>query len=78
MPVGEPHPLRGQPINVRRRDLAPLRVVAPHISVAEIVGQNDDDVRLGQLFVSSVQFGQRNEQQLGKCEGIFRHWFGPQ
>ena len=43
--VGEEHPLRGEAIEVRRRDLA-LGVVAADVAVAEVVGEDDDDVRV--------------------------------
>ena len=46
MPIGEPHTLRGQPIDPRRSNLPALRIVAPHITVAEIISVDDDDVRL--------------------------------
>ena len=41
--VGEPHPLLGQPVDMRRRDLR-LRVVAADVPVAEIVGEDQQDV----------------------------------
>ena len=44
MGVGETHPLRRQPVDVRRGDLAAIRVVALHVAVAEIIGVDDDDV----------------------------------
>ena len=44
--VGEAHPLRRKRVHVRRGDLAALRVVAPHIAIAEIVGKDEEDVRL--------------------------------
>ncbi len=46
MPIGEAHTFFGQPIDVRRGDLAAPGVVAAHISIAEVVSVDDDDVRL--------------------------------
>ena len=45
VPVGEAHPLGGEPVEVRRRDLG-VRVVAAHVTIAEVVGEDDDDVGL--------------------------------
>ena len=47
MPVGETHALGGQPIDVRRGDLAAFGAVALHIAVAKIVHQDDQDIRFG-------------------------------
>lgn len=47
MGIGEAHALRGQLVNVRRRNFAALRVVAMHVTIAEVVGQDDEDVRFG-------------------------------
>ena len=44
MRIGEGHPLRRELVEVRRRDLAALRVQALHIAVAEVVGEDVDDV----------------------------------
>ena len=43
MGVGEAHPLRGKAIDIRRRNL-PGRVQTPDVAVAQIVGQDIDDV----------------------------------
>ena len=40
----------GEPIDSRRRDLAPLGVVAQHIAEAEIVGENHDDIGARLVF----------------------------
>ena len=44
MPVRKPHPLGRQPVDVGRRDLAALRVIALHVAVAEVVGKYEYDV----------------------------------
>ena len=46
MAVRELHPLFRQAINVGSRDLTPLRIVALHIPVTEVIGIEDDDVGL--------------------------------
>jgi len=47
MSVGEPHALRREPIDMRRGNFPALRVVALHIAVTEVVGEDDEDVGLG-------------------------------
>ena len=47
MRICETHPGLRQPIHVRRGDFSARGIVALHIAVAEIVGQNNDDVRFG-------------------------------
>ena len=44
MRVSEDHATGSEAIQVRRRDLA-LRVEALHIAIAEIVGEDEDEVR---------------------------------
>ena len=46
MPIREAHALRRELVDVRRGNLAALGVVALHIAVAEIVGEDDEDVGL--------------------------------
>ena len=46
MPVRETHPLRCEAIHVRRGDFGALRVVRMHVAVAEVIGEDDDNVRL--------------------------------
>ena len=41
--VGEPHPLGGQAVDVRR--LVVLAAEAADVGVAEVVGQDEDDIR---------------------------------
>ena len=45
MPIGEPHTFGGQSVNPRCGNLSALRVIAPHITVTEIISVDDDDVR---------------------------------
>ena len=44
MPVGEPDPFGGEPVDVGGLDVLRLRAVTADIPVAEVVGQEDDDV----------------------------------
>ena len=46
MRVGEAHPLRGELVEVRRGDLAARRIVGVDVAIAEVVGVEEDDVRL--------------------------------
>ena len=43
MRLGEPHPFPRQPVDIRRPDLR--RAIAADIAVAQVVGEDDDDVR---------------------------------
>lgn len=54
MRIDEPHPLSREPIDVGGLDLG-VRVVAKWIAVAEVVREDDDDIR---VFSSSLRFGQ--------------------
>src|SRR5262245_445133 len=45
MRIGENHPLRRDPIEIRRWNFS-LRIKALHIAVAEVVAENEDDVGL--------------------------------
>ena len=66
MRVGEPHALAREPVDVRRFDFR--RAVATDIPVAEVVGEDDDDVGLGRLKVRRRGGGgqTREQQQSGK------------
>jgi hypothetical protein len=48
--LGEPHPLAIQPVEVRRFDV--LLPIASQVVVAEIIGEDEEDVRSA-LFSSS-------------------------
>lgn len=43
-PSGEPHPLGREPIEARGGYLASFGIVAPHVSVAEVVGEDNDNI----------------------------------
>ena len=45
--IGEGHALRDQPVEVRRLDFSALGVERLHVAVAQIVGEDVDDVGLG-------------------------------
>ena len=45
MRIGEEHAIAGELVEIRGWDLA-LRVVAPHVSIPKIVGQDEEDVGL--------------------------------
>src|SRR5262249_22024607 len=60
--VREAHALRGQTVNVRC--LVKLAAVAGHVRVAEIVGQNEDDVRFGRGVCG--EHGHRETGQSGE------------
>ena len=72
MRIGEPHPFPGQPVDVGRRDFR-FRVVAAGITIAHVVRQQDEDVRLaGRLGrFRALQRGQRREQE----EDVFKFVF---
>ena len=59
--IREHHPLRRQPVHMRRRDL-PLRVQALHIPVAQIIRQYVDDVRFRPLR-RHHPYGRQGQQQ---------------
>ena len=61
MPIRETHALRGELVDVRRRNLAALGIVALHIAVAEIVGENHEDV--GLMNFGGLKRGHCREQQ---------------
>jgi len=44
MPIGESHSLRGEPVDMRRRDFSSLRVVTLHITIAKVICQDNDDI----------------------------------
>jgi hypothetical protein len=45
MPVREAHALGGEAVEVWRGDLTPRWIIGAYISVAEVVGEDDEDVR---------------------------------
>ncbi len=65
----EAQPSRRERVEIRRADLAP---VAPEVRPAEIVGEDDEDVR---LVSSSVQRSQRNQHQGGDERDDAYHCF---
>ncbi len=81
MPVREPHPLRREPVHVRRRDFSALRIVALHVAVTEIVGEDHDDVqprrgRSSQAGVADNERSKRSEKQgCEDCECAFHGGF---
>ena len=44
MGVGEHHSLRGQAVEVGRGNLAVVRVKAMDVAIAQVVGEDEDDV----------------------------------
>ena len=46
MRIREAHALRGEPVHVRRGDLSALRIVALHVAIAEVVGVENEHIRL--------------------------------
>ena len=60
--IGESHSFACQPVDVGRGDSG-FCVVAADIAIAEIVGEDDHDVRGG---IGGVDCGQRSQQQ--SCE----------
>ena len=63
--VGEPGALGGEPVDVRCLDLLEARAlvrgpIAPDVVVAEVIGEDDDDVRLLRGRVCSVEHSQRS------------------
>ena len=53
MGVSEAHARFGEPIEVGRRDFR-LRIIATHVAIPQVVGEDDDDIRT---------------TQVGSCEG---------
>jgi hypothetical protein len=64
--VGERHPLGGQAIDVRRGDLAAVGVEGVDVAVAEVVGEEEDDVGAARAFGGCGADGERGEQQGGE------------
>jgi hypothetical protein len=44
MPIREPHPGVGEPVDVRLGNPAPVGVVPVHVTITQIVGTKNDDV----------------------------------
>ncbi len=64
--VGEPQPLRGKPIDVRRLDLR--RAIAAEVAIADIVGQNEEDIRLRhRRFPSVGELNGKNQAGQQQC-----------
>lgn len=61
VPIREAHPLRREPVDLRRLDFPTLRLVALHVAITEVIGEDDEDV--GFVGWCSLQCGQRNQQQ---------------
>jgi hypothetical protein len=59
MSVGEAHPLRGEFVEVGRGDLAARRIIRADVAVAEVVGEDDEDIRL-------TRFGGAEGQRTGE------------
>ena len=60
MSVRETHSLGGKPVHVRRRNFAALGVIGLHVSIAKVVGQDDE-------YVGAMRGGERPVAQK-KCE----------
>ena len=77
MRVCESHPLGGQLIDVWSRDLSPVGIVALHISVAKVIGINDDYVReargLAKCFRYQADKSESNasEMEMGDDQAYF-------
>jgi hypothetical protein len=72
--VGEPRPGLGQRVEVRRRHV--LAAVEAHVGVAEVVGQDDDDVRLARL-VAGPEPGRGEQPRGDQREQVAWHRFSP-
>jgi hypothetical protein len=57
----EPQSLDPQTVHVRRRVVA--LAVAAHVGIAKVVGQNEDDVRLGRLRKAGATYADPSERQ---------------
>ena len=66
MRICENHPLASQPIHVRRRDLA-VRVQALHVAVAQVIAQDQQDVRPRRLG-GGRDAVKRGDQNRDECE----------
>ena len=67
MRVGEPHPLARQPVEMRRGHFR-LRVVAADVAVAEVVREDDEDVRIAR--VGGEGGGQQDSRQRQNSEPL--------
>src|SRR5437763_9244621 len=62
MRVGEANAFAGQSIQIRRGDFR-LGVEAAHVAVAEVVGQDKDNVRTGGAFAGQQRYGYRQKSR---------------
>ena len=70
MPIGEPHPLRSQAVEVGRGNPTAFGIVAGNIPIPKIVGVNHHDVGLGtwSLLRLTRHQGDQHEQDQGTDE----------
>ena len=77
MRLGKGHARRREPVDIRRGDFAAPAAQAMHVAIAEVVGEDVDDVGLGWLVIGGMQDGQRSQQQCGenKAGGVHSRYF---
>ena len=63
MRIGKRHPLRRQPIQIRRLDLPSQRVETLHIAITEIIAKNVNNVGLPSRHFTREQLSQQSQQQ---------------
>ena len=73
MGIGEPHPLARETIEVGRGDFGPI-VVAAHVAVAKVIGEDEDDVGLSDC-VGSVQRAAKHRPGEQEFEGVHNFSF---
>jgi hypothetical protein len=61
--IRKAHPLRGEFVDVWCGNLSAGRIVTLHIAVAEIVGEDDDDVRLITTGIRTLSMGRCNQSE---------------
>ena len=67
MAVGEAHALGGEPVDVWRGDFSARGIVALHVAVAEVVGEDDEEVGFGGVGGRGRGGGEGEKE--GKREG---------
>ena len=67
--VRETHSLRGKIVHVRRRNLAALRIIALHIPITEVVGQDDEEV--------GTRAGSERRAAQDACQQATQQWTSP-